>query len=368
VLLLLLRQSGELGAQVVIARQKRLLPMQDRWVGTGGVIEAIDLAGPERELDAAEQGRVRVGLEIGINEIRNLARLPVQLDQVGPVERSQVSPGTSLVNSQERVERLERRAMDVERGRQQLADGRPPAGLVDGLGAPGPEEQIIGQTAGVGVAAEERADVALEADRKCRDRRTAAESSEGQIHKQVFGAAAGDRVPLIWPCDALYQGEGSLERSESGLELRGLWELVRFRQPPESRDACHQRLEHLAVFLAPWFGIQLRRVATARLIEYIGPIMTTPSSARSATSSTPEDLFAELFTQVFGIENTRLLVPEFPVEDIYGGSRYVDFALKTIDERVAFEIDGLMWHVPDAARITEYEDSLLRQNSLIHQG
>ena len=96
--------------------------------------------------------------------------------------------------------------------------------------------------------------------------------------------------------------------------------------------------------------------------------MTTPSSARSATSSTPEDLFAELFTQVFGIENTRLLVPEFPVEDIYGGSRYVDFALKTIDERVAFEIDGLMWHVPDAARITEYEDSLLRQNSLIHQG
>jgi superfamily II DNA or RNA helicase len=96
--------------------------------------------------------------------------------------------------------------------------------------------------------------------------------------------------------------------------------------------------------------------------------MTTPNSARTATSSTPEDLFAELFTQVFGIENTRMLVPEFPVDDIYGRSRYVDFALKTIDERVAFEIDGLIWHVPDAARITEYEDSLLRQNSLIHQG
>ena len=96
--------------------------------------------------------------------------------------------------------------------------------------------------------------------------------------------------------------------------------------------------------------------------------MTTPSSDRSATSSTPEDLFAELFAQVFGIENTRLLAPEFPVEDIYGGSRYVDFALRTIDERVAFEIDGLTWHVPDAGRITDYEDSLLRQNSLIHQG
>jgi hypothetical protein len=37
--------------------------------------------------------------------------------------------------------------VDVKRGRQQLADGRPPEGFVDGLGAPGPEEEIIGQTA-----------------------------------------------------------------------------------------------------------------------------------------------------------------------------------------------------------------------------
>jgi hypothetical protein len=147
VLFLLLRQSGELGVQGVIARQKRLLAVQDRRVGAGGIIEAIDLASAKRQLRAAPQGRVRVGLEIGINEIRNLAGMPVQLDQVGPVERTEVGSGTSLVNSQERVERLERRAMDVERGRQQFADGRPPAGFVDGLGAPGPEEEIIGQTA-----------------------------------------------------------------------------------------------------------------------------------------------------------------------------------------------------------------------------
>ena len=89
---------------------------------------------------------------------------------------------------------------------------------------------------------------------------------------------------------------------------------------------------------------------------------------RSATSSRPEDLFIELFTQVFGVENVRLLTPEFAVEDIYGGCRFIDFALRTVDERVAFEIDGLTWHVPDAERIAEYEDQLLRQNSLVHQG
>ncbi|MHB1558161.1 MAG: DEAD/DEAH box helicase [Isosphaeraceae bacterium] len=89
---------------------------------------------------------------------------------------------------------------------------------------------------------------------------------------------------------------------------------------------------------------------------------------RSATSSRPEDLFVELFTQVVGLENVRLLTPEFAVEDIYGGGRFIDFALRTVDERVAFEIDGLTWHVPDLERIAEYEDQLLRQNSLVHQG
>src|SRR6516162_7855129 len=92
------------------------------------------------------------------------------------------------------------------------------------------------------------------------------------------------------------------------------------------------------------------------------------SNPRSTTSSRPEDLFVELFTQVFGVENVRLLTPELAVEDIYGGCRFIDFALRTVDERVAFEIDGLTWHVPDAERIAEYEDQLLRQNSLVHQG
>ncbi len=96
--------------------------------------------------------------------------------------------------------------------------------------------------------------------------------------------------------------------------------------------------------------------------------MAIDSTSRSATSSTPEDLFAELFTQVFGVENCRLLIPQFPVEDIYGGSRYIDFALRTFDEHVAFEIDGLIWHVPDAERIAKYEDDLLKQNSLVHRG
>jgi hypothetical protein len=52
----------------MIGRQKRLFAMENRRLRAGGVIEAVDFAGTERELDTATQGRVRVGLEIGINE------------------------------------------------------------------------------------------------------------------------------------------------------------------------------------------------------------------------------------------------------------------------------------------------------------
>jgi len=90
-------------------------------------------------------------------------------------------------------------------------------------------------------------------------------------------------------------------------------------------------------------------------------------SERQATSTAPEDLFAELFTQVFGLEKALFLSPQHPVMDIYGVSRFVDLALRTQGQKIAFEIDGLPWHVPDVVPAAKYEDDLLRQNSLIHQ-
>ena len=91
------------------------------------------------------------------------------------------------------------------------------------------------------------------------------------------------------------------------------------------------------------------------------------SSERQATSTAPEDLFAELFTQVFGPEKALFLSPQYPVLDIYGSSRFVDLALRAQGQKIAFEIDGLTWHVPDLVPAAKYEDDLLRQNSLVHQ-
>ncbi len=96
--------------------------------------------------------------------------------------------------------------------------------------------------------------------------------------------------------------------------------------------------------------------------------MNEHSPGGQVVSSEAENRFVDLFTQVFGIQNSGRLVMEFPVKDIHGGSRFIDYAIRTPDERIAFEIDGLIWHVPDAERIAGYEDDLLRQNSLIHDG
>jgi superfamily II DNA or RNA helicase len=89
---------------------------------------------------------------------------------------------------------------------------------------------------------------------------------------------------------------------------------------------------------------------------------------RAATSSQPEDIFVDLFSQVFGVEKAQLLVPEFDYRDFDGIQRFIDFALKTAEGRIAFEIDGPHHYNPQTMPVIQYEDDLLRQNSLIHDG
>jgi len=52
---------------------------------------------------------------------------------------------------------------------------------------------------------------------------------------------------------------------------------------------------------------------------------------RAATSSRPEDIFVDLFSQVFGVEKTQLLTPEFEFTDFDENRRFIDFALKTVE-------------------------------------
>lgn len=89
---------------------------------------------------------------------------------------------------------------------------------------------------------------------------------------------------------------------------------------------------------------------------------------KAGTATRPEDIFIELFAQVFGLEKAERLSHEFGVLDIYNQPRRIDYALEIAGKRLAFEIDGLAWHHPNVLSVFEYEDQLLRQNSLIADG
>jgi hypothetical protein len=66
--------------------------VEDGEIGARRIIVRVGFPRPQRVLDAAEQGLVRVGLEVGIDQVRDLPRMPVQVDQVRPLDLAQVKP------------------------------------------------------------------------------------------------------------------------------------------------------------------------------------------------------------------------------------------------------------------------------------
>jgi len=90
--------------------------------------------------------------------------------------------------------------------------------------------------------------------------------------------------------------------------------------------------------------------------------------SRELPPSKPEERFVELFQEVFGPAAAAKLEPQVFFEDILGKGRYIDFALDSLLDRYAIEIDGETYHHPAVLTPEAYEDQLLRQNSLIHLG
>jgi len=93
------------------------------------------------------------------------------------------------------------------------------------------------------------------------------------------------------------------------------------------------------------------------------------ASMTAVDAATPaEDAFVELFAETFGISRVQYLINEYPFQDIYEESRYIDYALKTPLEQFAIEIDGEQWHNPALVSLDKYLDDLLKRNSLTYLG
>lgn len=84
-------------------------------------------------------------------------------------------------------------------------------------------------------------------------------------------------------------------------------------------------------------------------------------------NSVAEDLFIELFCDVFGPENSQYIFVQYPFADIYGKQRWIDFAIEMENEKIAIEIDGETYHNPNKISQNKYYDDLLKQNSLVYE-
>lgn len=89
---------------------------------------------------------------------------------------------------------------------------------------------------------------------------------------------------------------------------------------------------------------------------------------KSGGNSGTEDRFIELFCETFGADKGQYVYLQYPLVDIYGGHRTIDFAVSLPDGRVAMEVDGNTWHQPGKISQEKYHDDLLKQNSMVFEG
>lgn len=95
--------------------------------------------------------------------------------------------------------------------------------------------------------------------------------------------------------------------------------------------------------------------------------MTEKIKQKGSLGSIAEDLFVELFCDTFGPDQAEYLFLQYPVIDIYGYRRSIDFALESEDLKIAIEIDGETYHNPNKVSSNKYYDDFTKQNSLIYQ-
>ena len=92
------------------------------------------------------------------------------------------------------------------------------------------------------------------------------------------------------------------------------------------------------------------------------------TSGFASTGSKAEDLFVDLFCDVFGAEKADYLYPQYHFYDIYNDSRYADFLLENGGKRIAIEIDDETSHNKNVISDNKFYDDLLRQNSIFAKG
>ncbi|MDF1884112.1 DEAD/DEAH box helicase [Sulfurimonas sp. SAG-AH-194-C21] len=82
----------------------------------------------------------------------------------------------------------------------------------------------------------------------------------------------------------------------------------------------------------------------------------------------PEAYFEQAFIEVYGRESLDKVEREFPIIDVYGQTRWVDYIIRHKDYSIAIEKNGETYHHPIITQKKSYQKQLIKQNSLVAYG
>ena len=82
----------------------------------------------------------------------------------------------------------------------------------------------------------------------------------------------------------------------------------------------------------------------------------------------PESYFEQAFIDVYGRESLDKVKREFPIIDINGGTRWIDYVIRHKDYLIAIEKNGETYHHPIITGKKQYNSQLLKQNSIVAYG
>jgi len=82
----------------------------------------------------------------------------------------------------------------------------------------------------------------------------------------------------------------------------------------------------------------------------------------------PEAYFEQAFIDVYGRESLNKVEREFPIIDINGQTRWIDYAIRKKNYKIAIEKNGETYHHPIITGDKQYRKQLIKQNSLVAYG
>jgi len=129
-----------------------------------------------------------------------------------------------------------------------------------------------------------------------------------------------------------------------------------YRFCADDQPDLHQAVEQLRRFLAQDFDEGMVRTA--------GP----DRQLREVDPTLPEAHFEQVFIDTYGREEFDKVIREYPVIDIFGHTRWVDYYIARDEFDIAVEKNGETYHHPIIVGKGRYNRQLTKQNSLSAYG